>query len=30
MPWPAFARHTDEELEAMWLYLQQLPAVTRE
>ena len=30
MPWPAFARHTDEELEAMWLYLQTLPAVTRE
>lgn len=30
MPWPAFARHTDEELEAMWLYLRTLPAVTRE
>jgi mono/diheme cytochrome c family protein len=30
MPWPAFARHTDGELEAMWLYLRTVPAVPRE
>jgi mono/diheme cytochrome c family protein len=26
MPWPAFANMSDEELEAIWLYLQTLPA----
>jgi mono/diheme cytochrome c family protein len=30
MPWPAFARHTDDELEAMWLYLRTVPPETRE
>lgn len=26
MPWPNFAQMTDEELQALWLYLQSLPA----
>jgi hypothetical protein len=26
MPWPAFANMSDEELEAIWAYLQTLPA----
>jgi mono/diheme cytochrome c family protein len=26
MPWPAFHRLTDEELTALWLYLQSIPA----
>ena len=26
MPWPAFQRLTDEELAALWLYLQSVPA----
>ena len=26
MPWPAFQQMTDEELQALWLYLQSVPA----
>jgi hypothetical protein len=26
MPWLAFAEMTDDELSALWLYLQSLPA----
>ncbi len=26
MPWPSYAAMTDEELQALWLYLQSLPA----
>jgi hypothetical protein len=25
MPWPIYARMTDDELQAIWLYLQSLP-----
>jgi mono/diheme cytochrome c family protein len=27
MPWPYLGRMTDEELQALWLYLQSLPAM---
>jgi hypothetical protein len=27
MPWPAIAQMTDDELQALWLYLQSLPPV---
>ncbi|MCH8087301.1 MAG: hypothetical protein IIC81_05535, partial [Chloroflexi bacterium] len=26
MPWPRFTQMTDDELQAIWLYLQSLPA----
>jgi hypothetical protein len=29
MPWPAFAKMTDDELKAIWLYLKTLPPVSR-
>jgi mono/diheme cytochrome c family protein len=29
MPWPFFARMTDEELEALWLYVRSLPPAAR-
>ena len=30
MPWPAYARYTDDELKAMYSYLQSVPAVESE
>jgi hypothetical protein len=27
MPWPCFGQMTDDELKALWLYLQSLPAL---
>jgi len=27
MPWPAFSKMTDEEIDALWAYLQTLPPV---
>ena len=30
MPWPYFAQMTDDELAAIWLYLESLPARTFE
>lgn len=29
MPWPSFAKMTDDELKAIWLYLKTLPPVSR-
>jgi hypothetical protein len=26
MPWPTYSQMTDDELKAVWLYLQSLPA----
>ncbi|MFB3077302.1 MAG: hypothetical protein ACE1Y4_04775 [Lysobacterales bacterium] len=28
MPWPRFAKMTDDELKAIWLHLQSVPPVT--
>jgi hypothetical protein len=28
MPWPNFAKATDEDLKAIWAYLQSLPVVS--
>jgi mono/diheme cytochrome c family protein len=30
MPWKSFAKFNDEELQAIWIYLQSMPAVTME
>jgi mono/diheme cytochrome c family protein len=30
MPWESFAKFDDEELQAIWIYLQSMPAVTME
>jgi hypothetical protein len=30
MPWPTVGRMTDDELRAIWLYLQSVPAVETE
>jgi hypothetical protein len=30
MPWPIFAKFSDSELRAIWLYLQSLPAIETE
>jgi hypothetical protein len=27
MPWKSFGQMTDEELEALWMYFQSLPAL---
>ncbi|MGZ9235832.1 MAG: c-type cytochrome, partial [Anaerolineales bacterium] len=29
MPWPSYSKFYDEELKAMWLYLQSLPKLTQ-
>jgi hypothetical protein len=30
MPWKSFGKFEDEELQAIWMYLQSIPAITME